>query len=74
MAATSTKTLTSLNLKVKTGVDVNGNDILKSVTLSKVKTNALAQDIYDTAKALETLYSFPINQILTQDQNVIANV
>lgn len=74
MAATSTKTLTSLNLKVKTGVDVHGNDILKSVTLSKVKTNALAQDIYDTAKAFETLYNFPINQILTQDQNVIANV
>jgi hypothetical protein len=73
MAATSTKMLTSLNLKIKTGVDVNGLDILKSVTINKVKTDALPQDIYDTAKAFETLYSYPINQILTQDQNVIIN-
>ena len=42
MAATSTKTLTSLNLKVKTGVEIKGNDVIKSVTINKVKSSAVA--------------------------------
>lgn len=74
MAATSTKTLTSLNLKVKTGVEIKGNDVIKSVTINKVKSSAVAQDIYDTAKAFETLFAFPLDQILTQDSNVIAGI
>jgi len=74
MAVSSTKSLTALNLRVKTGVDIKGNDVIKSVTINKVKTNALPQDIYDTAKAFETLYAYPLDQIFTQDQNIIANL
>lgn len=55
MAVRDFKLTSSLLLKFKAGVDLKGNDIIKTVNLRKVKTTASHQDIYDVAQAINAL-------------------
>jgi len=73
MAVTSIKTDCSMVLKFVQGVDDYGKDIIKSQKFSNVKTTALDQDIFDVAKALETLMPEPLVEVLKNDENALAS-
>lgn len=73
MAVTGVKVSSALVLKVKTGVDAQGNDVFSSTTLRRVKTTAADQDIFDTAQGISTLLKNPVDSILRQDVSELVN-
>lgn len=73
MPVSGLKISSSLVLRVKTGVDGSGNDILSTVTLRRVKTSAPDQDLYDTAQGISALLKNPVDSILRQDVNELIN-
>lgn len=74
MAVQSTLLKSSLTLKYKEGVDLNGNDIIKAKKFSNVKVTATAQDIYDTAAAFSPLMKYPVLEMLRSDDNLLTNI
>lgn len=72
MAVVGTKVTTAMVLKVKTGVQ-NGKDVLKSITLKKVKGSAADADIYEVAKSISSILSYPLSSISKQDVNELTN-
>lgn len=73
MAVVSTKMQSSVILKYKTGVDDNGNDVFESQKFGKVSTTSQDQEVYDVAEAIGTLVSYPVTQIIRDDQSSIIN-
>lgn len=74
MAVSGTKLTTTLVLKVKSGVDEAGKDIIKSVNFRKVKTSALEQDIFDVAQGIAVVLKYPVNGVLRQDVNELISL
>jgi hypothetical protein len=74
MAVQSTLLKSSLTLKYKEGVDVNGSDIIRSKKFSNVKVTATAQDVYDTAAVFGPLMKYPVLEMLRSDDNLLTNV
>ena len=60
-------------IRYNEGVDQYGVDIVKSQKFSGVKTTALDQDIFDVAKALETLMPTAVVEIVRNDENALMN-
>lgn len=60
MAVVASKLSTSLQLKVKQGVDERGEDIIATQTFRRVKVDASDGDIYDVAQAIGSLESTPV--------------
>lgn len=73
MAVTSNRTDCNMVISYNEGVDKYGVDIVKSQKFSGVKTTALDQDIYDVAKALETLMPTALVEVVRNDENVLIN-
>jgi alkyl hydroperoxide reductase subunit AhpF len=73
MAVTANKTDCNMVIRYNEGVDQYGVDIVKSQKFSGVKTTALDQDIFDVAKALETLMPAAVVEIVRNDENVLMN-
>ncbi|HEY5575567.1 MAG TPA: DUF1659 domain-containing protein [Clostridiaceae bacterium] len=73
MAVTSNKTGCNMVIRYNEGVDQYGVDIVKSQKFSGVKTTALDQDIFDVAKALETLMPTAVVEIVRNDENALMN-
>jgi hypothetical protein len=73
MAANSTKVQSSIVLKVKTGTNAKGENILKNIRYSKVKVTASDEDVLAVGTVIGTLLAYPIQQIVREDQNVIIN-
>lgn len=60
-------------IRYNEGVDQYGVDIVKPQKFSGVKTTALDQDIYDVARALETLMPTAVVEIVRNDENALMN-
>lgn len=69
MAVVVTPLSTKMKLKFQTGVDGEGNPVYKNRTLSKVKTDAIDQDVLDVALALSTLCSDTLDAVSRLDDN-----
>jgi hypothetical protein len=74
MAVQSTLLKSSLTMKYKEGVDVNGKDIIKSKKFSNIKVTATAQNIFDTAAAFGPLMKYPVLETLRSDDNLLTNL
>ncbi|SEF39356.1 Protein of unknown function [Caloramator fervidus] len=73
MAVTSVKVTSNVIFKVKVGVDQNGNDIEKNVTLKRIKANAQDQDVFDVVLALSNLLEGPVQSVTRQDISQLIN-
>ncbi|MEM5794688.1 MAG: DUF1659 domain-containing protein [Bacillota bacterium] len=58
-----------MKLQFQTGVDGEGNPVYKSKTISKVKTDALEQDVFDTANALGGLCTDSLSAVTRIDDS-----
>jgi hypothetical protein len=67
------KLTSALVIKVRTGADLNGNDLFKNISLKKVKPAATEQDIFDVAQALTTVLGVPVAGVFRQDFDEIVN-
>jgi len=56
-----------LRLQLQTGIDGNGNPIVRNKSLSNVKTDALDQDIFDVAQALVLLQEHILENVMRID-------
>lgn len=61
-----------MKLQFQTGVDGEGNPVYKNKTISKIKTAALDQDVFDTANALGTLCADTLNAVIRIDDSDLA--
>lgn len=67
MAVISVKSASKLALTTVTGVDAKGEDIKKTMNLSKIKVAATDDALFATAKAIEPLLKYPVVQIGRDD-------
>lgn len=74
MAVNQVRLTSALILKVKSGVDTNGNDVFKNISLKKVKTTALEQDIFDVAQGIAGVLKNPVQGIMRQDLNELISL
>ena len=72
MAAKENKLQSSIVLR-KVVDTVNGKDKFKTQKFSKVKSTATVQDIYDVAKAMTNLVTYPVKEIYREDQSLVVN-
>ncbi len=56
-----------LRLQLQTGVDGNGDPIIRNKSLSNVKPDALDQDVFDVAQALVLLQEHILENVLRID-------
>lgn len=73
MAVNQVKLTSALILKVKSGVDTNGNDVFKNISLTKVKPAALEQDVFDVAQGFAVVLKNPVSSIMRQDVNELVS-
>ncbi len=73
MAAKASKLESAMTLKYKDGLDKNGKEIIKKQNFSKIKTEALEQDILDVAKEIEKLLGKTLDELIRVDQSGITN-
>lgn len=63
MAVISTPVDSKLKISVQTGLDDDGNAILKTRSYNNVKTTAPDEDLMEVAKQLSDLQIYPVNAI-----------
>ena len=73
MAVTATKIQSSINLKYKTGVNANGNDIFKSKKIVNVKVTAADADIFAVGTSIGTLLMYPVSEVQKSDDSTLLN-
>lgn len=74
MSTKSTKLQCSLQMRYKTGVDAKGKDVIKKQSFSKVKTDAVDDDVLAIGTAISAVLKYPVVQILRDDINHIESV
>lgn len=67
MAVLSVKDSSKLVLTTITGVDAKGDDVKKSMNLSKIKVAATDDALFATAKAIAPLLKYPVVRIGRDD-------
>jgi len=73
MGVTVLNNLAGLRLKFDLGKDeLTGNTKVKSKTFSNVKHNASNEDVYEVAKAIESLQEYPLLEIAKIDNTTLA--
>lgn len=72
MAVSANKVMTTLVLKIKTGV-VNGKDTIKSLSFNKVKAGATDEDIFAVASGIAGILAYPMSGVNKQDVNELIN-
>jgi hypothetical protein len=63
-----------VQIKFNTGTDENGNPIIRTKTLSSVKSSAANQDVMDVVQGLTTLQQHPISTIIRINEEELRNV
>lgn len=63
MAAVATKLSTAMVIKVVTGQNAQGQDIISSKKFANVKSAATEQSIYDVAAAMDAVLESPMNEL-----------
>ena len=71
MPVQSTLLKSDLVFRVITGQDEYGEDVLRTKSFSKVKTNAPDQDVFDVAKAIEEVLLHPVFEIRRVDAELL---
>ncbi|HBH1340455.1 TPA: DUF1659 domain-containing protein [Clostridioides difficile] len=72
MEVVSTKNLSSIKLKLDAGFDDKGKAVVKSKSFANVKAEALNEDVYAVAEAIESLQENPIVDILKLDSTSLS--
>lgn len=72
MAVQVTPLASKMRLQFQTGVDGDGNPVYKNKTISKVKTDALDQDVFDAANALAGLCADTLNSVTRINEDDLA--
>ena len=67
MAVNNVPVGAALRLQLQTGVDANGDPVLRNKSLSNVKADALDQDIFDVAQSLASLQEYVLADVLRID-------
>lgn len=67
------KLSSALVLKVRTGVDTNGNSLFRNISLKKVKPTATEQDMFDVAQAIAGVLTATVAGLYRQDTDEIVN-
>ena len=73
MAVVSTPLGSTLRIVVETGVDLQGNPVLKNRNYRNVKPTAVDQDVYDVAALLVDLQKNSLSQIQRIDEEALIN-
>lgn len=73
MAVKSTKVQSTMVLKIKTGLDSKGKDIIKKTSFSKVKVMASDENILAVGSAMGALLNYPVTEVVRQDSNLVIN-
>jgi hypothetical protein len=73
MAVVANKLSTALQLKVKTGTDEKGNDVIATQTYRNVKIDAADADIYSVAQSIGSLESTPVISVVRADSVELVN-
>ena len=73
MAVTKVPVKRSLQVKLKTGVDANNKDIVKSINFAKVKTAATPDAVHSVAAAMATVLGGSVNGIFVADSAELVN-
>ncbi|MFA7467910.1 MAG: DUF1659 domain-containing protein [Desulfotomaculaceae bacterium] len=63
-----------LRLQLQTGVDGNGDPIIRNKSLSNVKPDALDQNVFDVAQALVLLQEHILENVLRIDSARLEDV
>lgn len=63
-----------LMIQFDQGVNAQGNKVIRSKTLSKVKNTATAQDVYDVALVIANLQTYPVVTVRKVGQDELVNV
>jgi hypothetical protein len=73
MPVIANKISTALQLKVKTGTDEKGNDVLATQSYRGVKTNALDTDVFSVAQTIGALEKSPVVSVMKSDSYELVN-
>ena len=73
MAVQNTQIKSALTLKYKSGVDVNGKDIIKNKKFTNIKLTADNQGLYDVAAAMSPLMKYPLVEVLRSNDSSLIN-
>lgn len=73
MPVAANKVSTALQLKVKTGTDVSGNDITANQVYRRIKAGAADADIYSAAQTIVSLESTPLVSVVKADSFELVN-
>jgi len=60
-----------LRLQLQTGVDGNGDPIIRNKSLSNVKADALDQNVFDVAQALALLQEHILEKVPSYFKNLV---
>ncbi|WP_099188501.1 DUF1659 domain-containing protein [Tepidibacter mesophilus] len=63
MAVTAIPTASAIKVKYSLGLDEKGNEKFKRKSFGNVKTDAIDQDVFDVAKALNGLQTLSVASI-----------
>lgn len=73
MPVTANKVSSTLQLKVKTGIDESGNDLVSTQSFRRVKSSAADSDLYAVAQTIGSLESTPIVSVIKADSFELVN-
>jgi hypothetical protein len=73
MAVRSSTFQSNMVVRFKNGVDATGNDIIKSQRFSKIKVNALDEDILTVGTELGTLLKYPFADVVKENHSFLIN-
>ncbi|GAA0179079.1 DUF1659 domain-containing protein [Clostridium sediminicola] len=71
MAVQATKLKSDLVFRVITGQTEEGEDVLRTKSFSKVKTDAIDQDVFDVANAIKEVLAHPVFEIRRVDAELL---
>jgi hypothetical protein len=74
MAVMSNPMASGLQLKVATGVDGDGKDIIKTRSYNNVKASAVDQDVFDVANSMAGLQKNTLKQVIKTDKTELVNL
>jgi hypothetical protein len=74
MPVSANKLSTALQIKVKTGVDVSGNDITATQSYRRVKVNAADDALYSAAQTIGSLQNTPVVSVIRADSTELVNI
>ncbi|NBI07379.1 DUF1659 domain-containing protein [Senegalia massiliensis] len=74
MAVNTILKSSKVKLELQNGLDENGKEIIKSKTLSSVKTDATDEGIYDSMVSITGLQQLPLTAVKRIDEKEIEMV